>query len=125
MAKRSKPQSSHTSLRFPHDVAESLGLVAVAAGWSVARTVSHFIRLGFASWRRQQRSVDELIATYLGAVKLHEVELDNAARLAAARKELRTPSAGRGSRHGTTAAAKAARKPSLPPVPDAKPGSAA
>lgn len=125
MAKRSKSTSSHTSLRFPPDVAETLDTVATAAGWSVARAVSHLVRLGLAASKHQQKAVDELVAQYLGAIRLHAVELENAERLAAVRKTLRNTPA-RNAAASLVKAGRAKRRPKgLPPVPASKPDAAA
>lgn len=125
MAKRGKVKSLHTSLRLHPDVSDRLAAAADATGWSVARTVGHLVNIAFAVLGGDHKPLSEHVATFQGAKRIRLVELENARRLAAARKEIRTPAAGRGSRPGTTAAARAARRPADVPTAAAKPGAAA
>lgn len=125
MSKRSKVRALHTSLRLHPDVTDRLAAASGQTGWSTARLVSHLVNIGFAVLNGDHKPLSEYLAAFQGAVRIHLVEVENARRLADARKEVRaTPARGPGSRPGTTKAMKAARKP-LPPVPAAKPDSAA
>jgi hypothetical protein len=125
MSKRRKEVLRHTSLRLDPVLTDLVAAMATNSGWSVAKLVGFLAHTGRHALNRQTAAVDAQRQDYEGAVTIHRVERENAKRLADARKALRTPTAGKGSRPGTTAAAKAARKPGLPAVPPAKPDSAA
>lgn len=136
MSKRSKVGTSHTSLRLTPDVAGNLDTAAKLTGWSVARCVAHMVRLGFAAAAKSHARATELAAEYHGAMMVHRVELENARRLADARKSVKLkpapPHPTKDAKHVATvqrlAAARAAkRRPAdkLPPLPQATADSAA
>lgn len=87
MSNSRKVQGTHTSLRLAPDVAANLATAAGLTGWSIARTVCHVVKIGFAASARNSAALEELVTAFQGAMKVHAVELENARRLAAARKE--------------------------------------